>query len=108
MKNQHGRVKCAEGVRYQHVLGNEKVQRWTDVHAVAHVAWETGKPLGLTGKGGRGWVEYVDELVGVVYLGGGGGTTVKAPMCCVMPPASPAATVVLRSASSRLVFPWST
>ena len=31
-----------------------------------------------------------------------------APRCCVIPPRSPAATVVFRSASRRLVFPWST
>ena len=35
-------------------------------------------------------------------------TTSLAPMCWVMPPRSPAATVVLRTASSRLVLPWST
>ena len=35
-------------------------------------------------------------------------TTSLAPMCWVMPPRSAAATVVLRTASSRLVLPWST
>ena len=34
--------------------------------------------------------------------------TSLAPMCWVMPPRSPAATSVDRSASSRLVLPWST
>ncbi len=35
-------------------------------------------------------------------------STSDAPMCWVMPPRSPAATSVERSASSRLVLPWST
>src|SRR5664280_534889 len=35
-------------------------------------------------------------------------TISEAPMCWVIPPRSPAATAVLRIASSRLVFPWST
>ena len=34
--------------------------------------------------------------------------TTKAPRCWVMPPASPAATDVDRSASNRVVLPWST
>ncbi len=34
--------------------------------------------------------------------------TVYAPMACVMPPASLSVTLVLRIASSREVFPWST
>uniref|UniRef100_A0A6M2CXY5 Putative secreted protein ovary overexpressed n=1 Tax=Rhipicephalus microplus TaxID=6941 RepID=A0A6M2CXY5_RHIMP len=37
-----------------------------------------------------------------------GSFTVKAPMCCVMPPNSWSTTLVLRSESKSVVFPWST
>mmetsp|Transcript_1208 Transcript_1208/g.4772 ORF Transcript_1208/g.4772 Transcript_1208/m.4772 type:complete len:226 (-) Transcript_1208:448-1125(-) len=37
-----------------------------------------------------------------------GMSTTNAPTCCVMPPASAAATLLERSASSRVVLPWST